>query len=342
MNLFKKNKLNKLFFIIIFIFFIIQKTSKDDINIEPFEINFKYNKYFNYIPISYGLNNNNFYPTLISITSILENANNSTFYIFYLLVSKFKKNFSNKNKLKFKYLENNYKKCKINIIEINDNIFKYAKINRYPLPTYYRLLLAKLLPFLNRIIYLDGDTIIYIDLLEMINLNMENNVIMGFIDDGYNYSKLFGIKTYKYITAGVILINLESMNKENITYKFFDFIKKNRKLLIQEDQTVINIVLHGRIGILPCKFGIWSYSNFSDLLFHNKYKNFSNNLKCYDEKELLKAWKSPGIIHLVNNKPYLYDNYKLNYTFIKDWLYYANKTGQFKEIIKYYKFSLPI
>ena len=34
------------------------------------------------------------------------------------------------------------------------------------------------------------------------------------------------------------------MKTENITYKFFEFINKNKKLLIQHDQTVINIVLN--------------------------------------------------------------------------------------------------
>ena len=80
-----------------------------------------------------------------------------------------------------------------------------------------------ILPFLNRIIYLDGDTIALTDLTELINLNMDNNIIMGFIDDGYNYTNIYGIKTAKYITAGVLLIDLKSMRNENITDKFMDF-----------------------------------------------------------------------------------------------------------------------
>ena len=52
--------------------------------------------------------------------------------------------------------------------------------------TYYRLLLADLLPNTKRIIYLDGDTIILNDLTEMINLDMKNNNIMDFIDILFN------------------------------------------------------------------------------------------------------------------------------------------------------------
>ena len=66
------------------------------------------------------------------------------------------------------------------------------------------------------------------------------------------------LKFFKtYILNDILFYyNLKKMRKENISQKFFDFINKNRKYLIQEDQTVINIVLKGRIGLLPPKFGI--------------------------------------------------------------------------------------
>ena len=240
------------------------------------------------------------------------------------MVSKYTTNFCKSNKIKFKRLENNYR-CKIIIIEINDNIFKAIKKNRHPIPTYYRLLLARLLPFLNRIIYLDGDTITLTDLSEMINLNMKNNIMMGFIDDSYDYAKFFGIKTYKYINVGVLLINLLAMKNENITYKFFEFMINNRKYLIQEDQTIINIVLHERLGILPPKYGMWSFSNISDLLKHNNYNNYSLGLKCYNETEIIKSYKNPSIIHFVQIKPHLLNNYNLNLSYINYWLYYSKK-----------------
>ena len=89
-------------------------------------------------------------------------------------------------------------------------------MNGYHIPTYYKLLLDKLLPFYNRIIQLNGDTITLRDLSEMINLNIKNNIKMGFIVDRYDYEKYFGIKTYKYINAAVLLINLLAMKNEMI------------------------------------------------------------------------------------------------------------------------------
>ena len=332
--------LNKL---ILIIFFIILNYSKINYtsNIIYLKNDVEYNQTnLTEIPISYGLNNANFYPTLVSITSVLENADNSTYYLIYILVSDKTRNFSTNNKRKFKNLEKKYQRCSIIIIEINDNLFKYANINRYPISAYYRLLLAKLLPGLKRIIYLDGDTIVLTDLKEMINLNMNNNIIMGFIDNSHFLAEDFGIKTYNYITTGVLLFNLEIMKKENITKKFFEFMKNNKDLLKQEDQTIINIVLNGRIGILPPKFGIWDFNNITYLRLHNHYLNYTKNVSCYKDSELVNGLKNPSIIHYVFTKPYRFLNYQLDRRFIMIWFYYAQKTNQYKNIINYYNFSL--
>lgn len=53
---------------------------------------------------------------------------------------------------------------------------------------------------------------------------MNNNIILGFVDDAYKRAEEFRIKAYKYITCGVLLINLKKMRKENISKKLFAFI----------------------------------------------------------------------------------------------------------------------
>ena len=287
------------------------------------------------IGIAYGLDNQYTYPTIVSITSILENGSSHTYYIFYLLVDK--KTFKKENKEKFVNLESRYERCEINIIEISDENFQNANTKRYPLATYYRLILADLLPDINRIIYLDGDTLIYTDLSEMYNLDMGNNIILGFVDNSYKKAEEFGIKTYKYIVAGVLLINLKKIRKENFTAKFFEFMDKNQDKLTQEDQTVINIVLHGRIGFLPPKFGIWNFVNKEAVLRHNNYGNENLGIKAYDEKEILKAWNIPSIIHYVRAKPWKVRTKHTHVQFHEDWWRYAQMTGEYKNIVTYYR-----
>ena len=287
------------------------------------------------VGIAYGLNNQYTYPTLVSMTSILENSSSHTYYIFYILVDE--KTFKNNNKQMLISLEKKYDRCEVNIIEISDENLKNANTKRYPLAAYYRLILAEIIPDLNRIIYLDGDTLIYDDLSEMYNLEMENNIILGFVDNSYKKAEEFGIQTYKYIVSGVLLINLKKIRKENITQKFFEFMDKYQDKLTQEDQTVINIVLHGRIGLLPPKFGMWNFHTKDSLLNHNNYGNQNLGIKAYDEKEIIKAWNTPSIIHYVRAKPWRIRTKITHIKFHEDWWEYAKMTNYYKNIVSFYR-----
>ena len=235
-------------------------------------------------------------------------------------------------------LQKKYDKCKVIIFELtNESLSNARTTKRHPIATYYRLLLAKLIPKVNKMIYLDGDTLIFTDLTEMINLEMNNNIILGFVDDAYKKAEQFGIKTYKYITCGVLLINLEKMRKENISQKFFDFIN-NKKRLAQKDQTIINIVLDGRIDLLPPKFGMWDFVNKEKVLNHNYYGNKQLGIQAYSNHEILKGWRQPSILHFTINKPWKRKSlFKTQSFFQKKWWEYAKKSDEFKNILKFTK-----
>ena len=286
------------------------------------------------VAVAYGLNNQYTYPTIVSMTSILENSYSHTYYIFYLLVDK--STYKEDNKRKLMNLENKYERCEVHILEISKESIKNANTKRYPLAAYYRLLLSELIPDLNRIIYLDGDTIIYTDLTEMFNLEMGNNVMLGFVDNSYQKAEEFGIRTYKYIVSGVLLINLKTIRRENISAQFFEFIDKYQDKLTQEDQTVINIVLHGRIDFLPPKYGIWNFNNKDAVLHHNNYENKNLGVKAYDEKEILNAWNLPSILHFVRAKPWKARTKFTHNQFHDDWWEYAKLTDVYSNIITYY------
>ena len=298
-------------------------------------VNFTYNKLINQkIAVAYGLDNKYTYPTLVSMISVLENSSRYTFYTFYLLVEK--NIFKQENKDKLMHLEDKYERCKINILELTNENLKYARTNRYPMAAYYRLLLPDLITDFNRVIYLDGDTLVFTDLTEMFNLEMNNNIMLGFVDNSFQKAEEFGIKTYKYAISGVLLINLKKLRKYNYTAKFFDFIEDNKDKLTQEDQTVINIVLHGKIDLLPPKYGMWNFVKREDLIKHNCYGNINSNIKAYDEKEVFKAWKLPAIIHYVRAKPWKRKNSFTHREFHEKWWDYAKKSDEFNEILKYY------
>ena len=134
-----------------------------------------------HIPIAYSTDNKYVYPTLISITSLLENIKyNKTFYDIYIMINNY---FIKKNKEILESVQKRFpEQCKIIFIEM-DNMFNEQK--GYA-STYYRLALHDKLPNINKIIYLDGDTLLFEDLTELINLNMNGYYILGFLDNSIN------------------------------------------------------------------------------------------------------------------------------------------------------------
>ena len=63
-------------------------------------------------------------------------------------------------------------------------------------------------PELKRIIYLDGDTLIFKDLLELYNLPFKNNYILGEPAPFHKFPEKFSKNSTIYINVGVSLINL--------------------------------------------------------------------------------------------------------------------------------------
>ena len=84
---------------------------------------------------------------------------------------------------------------------------------------YYKLFIPLLFPYIERMIHLDGDTIVFKDLWEMFNLPFNDNyflaqrtVIGAFKDKGLKKNP---------INVGVMLINIKKIREVNIDYKIF-------------------------------------------------------------------------------------------------------------------------
>lgn len=91
-----------------------------------------------------------------------------------------------------------------------------------------------LLPNINKIIYLDGDTITLIGLKEMYDIDMDNYYYKGFLD----YLKdSFNPNNNLYLCSGVLLINLEELRKDDMVNKTYKFLNDNKaKLLYYKDK----------------------------------------------------------------------------------------------------------
>lgn len=294
------------------------------------------------IHIIMNMNNQYIYPTLISMNSILRNSNkNRTTIVYHILCPEELKR-GNINKLKsflFLYPTN------LKLIFYNmGNLFNNLKKNRFSEVTFYRLLTPLFIP-LERIIYLDSDVLAFEDLEEMYHLPLNNNYVLGFLDflsDGVDY---IGLKSEKYINAGVLLLNLDLIRKD---LKYYDllYMAKNYKKLKNNDQTIINYVFYPNIGILPSKFGIFNFESIFDI----KYIYLKKIRQSLNFTELVESFKHPTLMHYVLCNPkvwfpnslYTKKNTRtgtLKNTICKKyhdiWIELAKNTSFYKEIKRY-------
>lgn len=288
-----------------------------------------------------SLNNIYIYPILVSMESILTNCNlNKTFITFHILCSPDTTEIT-LSKLKiliFRYFGN----LEIIIYSMGNN-FYYRSSKYLPQVTFYRLLIPIIID-VDRIIYLDGDTMTFEDLYDLYNIDFKDNYILGFLgikSFGLDY---LGIKSKTYINVGVILLNLKKIRKDKKHIDLLNITKSNIELK-NDDNTVLNYALYPKIGRLPIKYGIWNYGNKLDIILYSKRLRQKINIT-----EFEKALKRPGIIHnvLCSPKPWFtQSHYVGRYTSCKPpklckctkyhnlWHFFAKKTGYYIEILNY-------
>ena len=277
------------------------------------------------IACAYALDNSYVFPTLVAMTSLAENASKKTFYDIYVMIST---GFKDENKEILLSVEIKHKEhCKIYFIDMADKFKKADTNQKITTPTYYRLELPSLLPDVNRIIWMDGDTAVFEDLTELITLNMKGNYIMGFLDSLPKAIGKFGIKDATVLCSGVLLLDLEALRKNNMSKKFDKFISENKGKINQHDQTVINVVCQGHTARLPPKYGMWDFDAEMHALMHNNRQRW--RLK-YNKKEFIYAYYHPAILHYVWPKPFWKRMKRTNFS--NKWWDYAKKTDYYDVI----------
>lgn len=290
----------------------------------------------NNIPVVFGIDENYFYPCVVSMTSLLENANENTFYNIYVIHSK---EFSNPYKLKIFSLKENYKNCDIKFCEVKNEFDTYKNEGYFTKAIFHRLEIPGLVNE-DKCIYLDSDTIINEDLSELFNFDINNYYVAG-IRDGTDshrfyreYLKKIGMSTVgNYINSGVILWNLKKVREDNLQQLFYQFVEKHvieKCIGLYPDQDCINVVCDGKILNLPIRFNTMAAAFLINTYEENpKLKNFCQK----SEWELAKV--NPAIVHYLGGRKPWKGDCKFWYN---QWWDYANKSKFANEInLNYHK-----
>lgn len=206
-----------------------------------------------------------------------------------------------KNKENIMLIAQKYKR-KITFVECVDiEKLSGTKINvgRWHISTFYRLFLGSILPSnVEKVIYIDCDTIVRQSLAEVWKMNMNGMWVMG-VDDCRSALYRIDIGLHKnniYINNGFLLIDLKAWRKNNIEKKYLDFIYRYNGDITYMDQGVLNGVLGKlkKVGLLPLKY------NAQTVFYDFNYEQIDKYRKpifAYPRENFKNDIKNPIIVH---------------------------------------------
>ena len=226
---------------------------------------------------------------------------------------------------------------KIEFISV-DKILKYYNIKDFPLnshftlPAYFRLFLPQLFPLLDKLIYIDCDTVVLHDLSELYNTNISAYYLAAVQDITiashtknleYYYKKLKISDHRHYINSGVMVCNLRKMRQEHLTQVFLAKLQEIGKPIFV-DQDIINASCEGNILYLNQRWNYTWHLPFND-------KNYKQNLPPELRTAYLQAQAQPYILHFTSQqyKPWCRPDLPLSSLFWQ----YARQTPFYEEIL---------
>lgn len=194
--------------------------------------------------------------------------------------------------------------CYYNCSEIDNwlgkeivNMFN-TSVTNVPITSYARLFLPKLIDSdIDKILYLDVDGIVLGDFMELWCKDIHEFSALGAMDNvGSKAKECIGLdKTYKYINAGVLLLNLKQLRENKFITKMKTFISQYNGNVYHHDQGIINGVLHDSIGYLEPEYNMMSF------MFEHKKASYIEKRysiqNYYSTNQIEYAKNNPVFIH---------------------------------------------
>ena len=168
---------------------------------------------------------------------------------------------SNKN---LKLLSNefySYSNIDVIIHKVNDVKLRDLYTRTWPIQTWYRILIPEILPqYIDKVLYLDTDTLLLSNLNGLFETDMTGKSIAATIDYQTIFDYPFERCKYNselgYICSGVMLMNLNYWRHYNITERIIDWAHRNENRLKCPDQDAINFICKDNKIVLPMQYGI--------------------------------------------------------------------------------------
>ncbi len=256
----------------------------------------------NKINVVYITDENYIMPTCVSACSLIYNKGSVEQVDIHFIVN----NISSQSKEKLMALASG--DVRIHIIEVRDEL--YAEMAKSCLAyksihvsytSMFKFDLPQLLKEVDKVLYIDGDTLIQTSLLDLYNTSLDGYYIAA-VDDAVQKLKTASpINTKEnYFNSGVMLLNLKKMREDNITEKLIDYRMYGVNFFMDQDS--FNIVLGAQRVMLP-----YTYNFLTTMLDNFDVDEIMDMMELEKADSITEIIENVSILHLTDRtKPWIY------------------------------------
>ena len=269
------------------------------------------------ISIAYAPDDNYVNQTVVSMKSALEHNEQVEFIIMYSKLS-------DESMQKLGTVGGS-----LRLIKMDESQFADLTLSKWvTVQAWFRIKLPDLCKDLDKVLYLDCDTLIRGNLDKLFSLDLTDKYLAGVKDvwGVSKYVKRLGMKSGVYVNSGMLLFNCDYCRKEHFFDKVVDFAKNNAKIIEFCDQDSINKVVDEHKLVISPKY------NLMDTWWRGGYYEFEGK----EEAEYLQAKENPIIAHLTGLKPAFKG---CGNKFKDEWWEIAKKTKIYDELLRDYMAS---
>ena len=235
----------------------------------------------------------------VSIASLLEHCGGDTELTVCVLCCEV----SEENMARLRAVADGYRQ-RIVLVDADEAIRKlceqYIDVQRWSLAAYARLLTPELLPDLERVLYLDCDTLVVDDVAQLWNTSLGTASCAAVSEQtsGLHKKNVRLAKAEPYYNSGVMLIDLDRWRAEDIIPRFAGCIRRHKGLVPYVDQGCVNEVCRGDILTLPVRY------NVHTLLYDFTYEEaavYRRESGPYSKEEVRQAKEPPVVVHFTRS-----------------------------------------
>ena len=191
-------------------------------------------------------------PVLLLMYSVYRNMGEG--HEFYFI----HKNISKENQKRIREYAEQKCKAEVNFVQYSDERFSLLPLyGVWSEEIYYRLFAAHLLPDVNKVVYLDGDTLITGNLDKAWKDGTLNNYCLGAVANDIQQEHKLRLElpdNATYINSGVLFMNLHRIRSMYSLQDIWDSLIQLRSKLKFPDQDYINLVFQKEICLLDIQY----------------------------------------------------------------------------------------